>query len=124
MRVQKKKADELLGLHCKQCGQGFGVCRSCYHGQKYCGDGCRKAARREQCREAQQRYMAKRKRPLSAAKAAAAYRGRVKKGQKVVRAKIVIDQGLLIGVQKRDKEAAPTHCVRCGLRGRVLRWVN
>jgi hypothetical protein len=34
----------------------FFICRSCYRGQRYCNDACRKKARREQLRQANRRY--------------------------------------------------------------------
>ena len=38
------------------CGLVFYICSSCYRGHRYCGDRCRKKARREQRRRANQRY--------------------------------------------------------------------
>ena len=38
------------------CGVMFYICRSCYRGQVYCGDGCRGRMRREQRRRANRRY--------------------------------------------------------------------
>ena len=38
------------------CGLVFYICNSCYRGQVYCGKTCRKKARREQRRLADQRY--------------------------------------------------------------------
>ena len=38
------------------CGVMFYICRSCYRGQVYCGDGCRHRMRREQRRRANRRY--------------------------------------------------------------------
>ena len=32
---------------CLRCGAVFGVCRSCFRGQRYCSDSCRKQARAE-----------------------------------------------------------------------------
>jgi len=43
-------------LQCVRCGVPFVVCEGCYRGQIYCS-GCRKAARREQCREADREYL-------------------------------------------------------------------
>ena len=38
------------------CGVMFYICRSCYRGQAYCGDGCRGRMRCEQTRRADRRY--------------------------------------------------------------------
>jgi hypothetical protein len=38
------------------CGATFFVCIRCDHGQRYCSDACRKAARRRQTRAANSRY--------------------------------------------------------------------
>jgi hypothetical protein len=38
------------------CGLMFFICRPCYRGQAYCSDECRRKSRREQLREANQRY--------------------------------------------------------------------
>lgn len=41
----------LFHIICGCCSTSFWVCRSCYRGQKYCGDRCRKRIRRQKCRE-------------------------------------------------------------------------
>ena len=48
----------LRRLTCRwpDCGLVFYICNSCYRGQVYCGDQCRKKARRQQRRRADQRY--------------------------------------------------------------------
>ena len=48
----------LRQLTCRwpDCGLVFYICNSCYRGHRYCGDICRKKARREQRRRANQRY--------------------------------------------------------------------
>ena len=38
------------------CGAVFYICRSCYRGQVYCGEGCRRRMRRDQRRRANRRY--------------------------------------------------------------------
>jgi len=38
------------------CGVMFFICRPCYRGQTYCGDECRRRSRRQQLRQANQRY--------------------------------------------------------------------
>ena len=40
------------------CHTLFAVCVSCDHGQRYCGDDCRRAARQRQVRAASKRYQA------------------------------------------------------------------
>ena len=46
----------IITIECRYCHQQFGLCRSCYRGQRYCCDQCRKRARRKANRLAQQRY--------------------------------------------------------------------
>ena len=48
----------LRQLTCRwpDCGLVFYICNSCYRGHRYCGDSCRKKARREQRRRANRRY--------------------------------------------------------------------
>ena len=48
----------LRQLFCRgsDCGVMFFICRSCYRGQVYCGDGCRHRMRREQRRRANRCY--------------------------------------------------------------------
>lgn len=46
----------LLRRVCRWCGAVFGVCRSCFRGQHYCGDGCRKEARAEGHRESNRKH--------------------------------------------------------------------
>ncbi len=48
----------LRQLFCRglDCGVMFFICRSCYRGQVYCGDVCRRQMRREQRRRANRRY--------------------------------------------------------------------
>jgi len=46
----------LLRRICLRCGATFGVCRSCFRGQRYCSDSCRTQARAEQRRESNRRH--------------------------------------------------------------------
>lgn len=49
--------DELLCLErCGACAGLFSICRPCFHGQTYCGDGCRLPARKAQARVARATY--------------------------------------------------------------------
>ena len=49
--------DELLCLErCAACAGLFSICRPCFHGQTYCGDGCRRPARKAQARVARATY--------------------------------------------------------------------
>ena len=45
-------------LFCRavDCGVMFFICHSCYRGQAYCNDACRRKMRREQLRRANRRY--------------------------------------------------------------------
>jgi hypothetical protein len=47
---------KLISVFCSWCNAAFCVCRSCWRGQKYCSDVCRKAAYLKSHREAQKRY--------------------------------------------------------------------
>ena len=47
---------QVLEIPCKWCDTNFYACRSCYHGQVYCSEECRKEARLKQGREAQARF--------------------------------------------------------------------
>ena len=46
----------LLKMVCGWCGGTFGVCFSCFRGQRYCSNGCRNRSRVEQDREADRKY--------------------------------------------------------------------
>jgi hypothetical protein len=43
---------------CLRCQGVFPICRSCYHGQAYCSDDCRKSARASQLRALRAAYQA------------------------------------------------------------------
>ena len=58
------------------CGVMFYICRSCYRGQVYCGDGCRGRMRREQKRRAKRRHQQSREGRLDHRDRQRAYRGR------------------------------------------------
>ena len=46
----------LLEVTCRWCARQFCVCQSCWRGQAYCSESCRKEARRQSHSEAQRRY--------------------------------------------------------------------
>ena len=46
----------LLRILCRRCRSAFYICRSCYRGQRYCGDSCRHQSRREQKRASNKRH--------------------------------------------------------------------
>lgn len=46
----------LKEIVCRRCGRIFHICQSCWRGQAYCSDGCRKAAKSESHRKSQQKY--------------------------------------------------------------------
>jgi len=48
--------EPLLELRCGDCGALFYLCQSCYRGQRFCDDGCRRPARRRQRRAANRRH--------------------------------------------------------------------
>ena len=58
------------------CGLVFYICNSCYRGHRYCGDRCRKKARREQRRRANQRHQQSREGRLDHRDRQRAYRER------------------------------------------------
>ncbi len=43
-------------IECRRCAQTFYVCRSCWRGQAYCCQGCRRAAQKEARCKAQRKY--------------------------------------------------------------------
>jgi hypothetical protein len=51
-----RSSRNLQAIPCKRCGERFYICSSCYRGQRYCSEECRKQARRQQVREANRRY--------------------------------------------------------------------
>jgi hypothetical protein len=48
--------EPLLELRCGDCGALFYLCLSCYRGQRFCDDGCRRPARQRQRRAANRRH--------------------------------------------------------------------
>lgn len=46
----------LREVQCRWCGKVFCVCQSCWRGQAYCCDACRRAAKGNAHREAQRKY--------------------------------------------------------------------
>ncbi len=46
----------LKAVSCRRCGRSFYICWSCWRGQAYCCDTCRRNFQREAHRLAQQRY--------------------------------------------------------------------
>ena len=58
------------------CGLVFYICNSCYRGHRYCGDRCRKKAKREQRRRANQRHQQSREGRLDHRDRQRAYRER------------------------------------------------
>ena len=61
------------------CGLVFYICSSCYRGHRYCGDRCRKKARREQRRRANQRHQQSREGRLDHRDRQRAYRERCRR---------------------------------------------
>ena len=61
------------------CGLVFYICSSCYRGHRYCGDRCRKKARREQRRRANQRHQQSREGRLDHRDRQRAYRERYRR---------------------------------------------
>jgi hypothetical protein len=50
---------QIVAIECRWCGRWFYRCRRCYHGHRYCGKRCRKAARKAQKDAARQRNIDK-----------------------------------------------------------------
>lgn len=61
------------------CGAMFYICRSCYRGQVYCGDCCRRKARRQQLRRANRRHQQSREGRLDHRDRQRAYRERCRR---------------------------------------------
>lgn len=55
-RGSRKETAEAITAVCRECGAGFGICRSCWRGQVYCSRVCRDAGKRRLHRQAQRRY--------------------------------------------------------------------
>jgi len=55
-RGSRKETAEAITVVCRECGTGFGICRSCWRGQVYCSRACREAGKRRLHRQAQRRY--------------------------------------------------------------------
>ena len=51
-------SDAHRAFYCRECRQPVVICASCYRGQAYCGDSCRKLARQRSLRDAGRRYAA------------------------------------------------------------------
>ncbi len=68
--------EQLETIECRWCGEFFYLCRRCYHGEVYCEQSCRDAARKKQCCKAQQNYMATENGQERRSAAVAAYRAR------------------------------------------------
>lgn len=110
-------------IACRWCGEWFVVCVRHYRRQGYCGDECRKLARRVQANKAQATYLKKLKGKQCRAKASAGYRERRAKGlpSRGPPAQIVIDQAL--PRRPSGKQHAPPRrgtCAVCGCRCRVI----
>ena len=115
----------LAGITCRWCDSVFALCRSCFRGQAYCCELCRKSARREQCHRAQRKYLDNRDGRRQAADVAAAYRERLRNGAvaRKLPEQIVIDQGSPRAAFSAEILLRLTRCARCGRRGRVVRWL-
>lgn len=50
---------DLLAIECRHCRHWFFLCRRCYHGERYCGKRCRKAARKAQNDTARKKHIDK-----------------------------------------------------------------
>ena len=61
------------------CGAMFYICGSCYRGQVYCGDECRRRMRRQQRRRANRRYQQSREGRLDHRDRQRAYRERCRR---------------------------------------------
>lgn len=109
-------------IKCRWCGDWFIVCVKHYRGHRYCGDDCRRLARRVQARKAQQTYLDKLKGKRSRAKASSEYRARKAKGLPPRgRVKTVIDQALCTRPPKAQYPAPQLgKCVVCGSLCRVI----
>ena len=128
----------LLRFFCrnKSCGMPFFICKSCYHGQCYCGPTCREQTRRENQREYNRNYQKR----FSARKLHAARQEayRLRQAKKIVT--IVTEHGFIypsssgnLGVDEIQASSSMVHsmktkldsvryakCCICGRRGRWL----
>lgn len=51
-----EKLEAVVRVRCRWCSGLFGVCRSCYRGQAYCGVTCREAGTRRRQQQARDRH--------------------------------------------------------------------
>ena len=51
-----ERVEAVVCVRCRWCRSLFGVCRSCYRGQAYCGVACREAGSRRRQRQARDRH--------------------------------------------------------------------
>ena len=56
-RLRSGDMERIKILQCRRCTVKFFICHRCYRGQAYCSQFCGKAARKEQCRQANITYM-------------------------------------------------------------------
>jgi hypothetical protein len=116
--------EQLRVIECAVCTRAFVLCRRCYRGQKYCDEPCRRRARREQCRRAQDAYLQKLAGRRRRAEASAAYRARQRAGQRLAGARKVIAQALPRVRACTYSWPQEASCRRCGRPGwaRGPRW--
>ena len=111
-------------FECRWCDNYFFLCRRCYHGQVYCRQTCREAARKKQCRQAQQNYMATEKGQERLAAAVAAYRARQREGpifSKPEPVKKSCNRSRSFPrVTSMSSWPETARCVQCGRLGRVI----
>lgn len=67
-----------ISISCKECGEIFIVCRSCYRGHRYCSNQCRLMGYRESNTKAQKKYQKTFKGRLNHSKRQMRYRAKHK----------------------------------------------
>ena len=121
----------LRQLSCRRpgCGLVFYICSSCYRGHRYCGDRCRKKARREQRRRANQRYRQSKEARLDQRDRQREYRERCRRRRVIDHTSAGHGRSVKIGEPgeelpdrtrfERVPSAIRPVCIVCGRGGRV-----
>jgi len=117
----------IWAICCKECKGWFFLCQGCFHGQRYCSAGCRREARRRQCRAAQKQYLTQLEARQRRAAASAAFRAKhvVSSGSTAAESATVKSNRSTCRLALScvaDRLPNKACCARCGVRGHVKPW--
>ncbi len=118
---------------CKECGFWFSICRSCYHGNRYCSDKCKIIGYRKRIIEAQRRYRKSKKGKIKRRQLAKDYRYRKWKNKHLKKKaskkkynllKKNTNKTIFMNTEKLNKNKLPinssTTCHFCGAKGIIV----